>query len=555
MFKSKMLVLILLSLFSYSVYAEANIVENYIVNKDAMIKLRKTRKVSLEHFGNIDFFFLTDSLKCCPINLENFDFNPKKLTSTISSNQLLTLVAETGGNQRVVVIEDSSQLAVVDHKELFEKSVYFGYINTSLDSLQELNKEEILLSFFINNPFNFGMMNYREENIRYLADYLIKKVELSKSNKKYKILTKYKTNDKKIIFKNELIPAQSIKKICKYQFSKLVTNKPFDSLFPLIKEIALEEDIPIKGKTYYTNSLLNYYLEYSDDSINKTKYLDYILKVIEESQIKIGETVSNTNSDIEAMKSLFRNTEDEKISAKELFEVSKRILDISENPIVILQAYCGIQFYYLENHNLNKAKEISIESINKYSKPILWSYYKEPDYFNAKASLMFLDFLTQNENYADVVIDFIDKLIASSSSHPDFQNFLIYRKAIVKDLFSYPLKDVISAYKEIDMNPENWYVFNHPFSQIDFTRTIWKVETDILPNLQSFKKYTEEMDKSLLVKKNILSSSTTTITLDKSTEVIIHSHAPYLLTRFGNKDYFWWVKGEIYGEIYWIFSK
>jgi hypothetical protein len=551
----KIIVLLLLIVLSYSIYAEANIIENYLVNKDAMIKLRETRSVSLEHFGNIDFFFLTDSLKSCPIELENFEFDKKKLTSTIPSNQLLTLIAENGGDQRVVMLEDSSQLVVVNYNELNDKSVYFDFRNTSLTNLVELNKEEILLSFFINNPFNFGMMNYREKNIRYLADYLDKRVELSKSNKNYKLLTKYKTNDKKIIFKNELIPAPSIKRICKYQFNKLLTNKPLDSLFPLIKEIALDDDIPVKCKTYYTNSLLYYYLEYSDDSINKTEYLDYILKVIEESRIKIEESISHTNSDIEAMNSLFSNTKDEKISAKELFEVSKQILDISENPIVILQAYCGIQFYYIETNNLDKVIETAIESINEYDDPILWSYYKAPDYFNAKASLMYLDFLTQNENDSDVVINFIDKLIAISSSHPEFQNFLIYRKAIVKDLFSYPLQDVISAYKEIDMNPENWYVFNHPFSQIDFTRTIWKVETDILPNLQSFKKYTEEMDKSLLVKKNILSSNSDTITLDKNTEVIIHSHTPYLLTRFGNDDYFWWVKGVINGEIYWIYSK
>jgi len=555
MLKMKIIVLLLLIVLSYSIYAEANIIENYLVNKDAMIKLRETRSVSLEHFGNIDFFFLTDSLKSCPIVLENFEFDKKNLTSTIPNNQLLTLIAETGGDQRVVMLEDSSQLVVVNYNELNNKSVFFSFRNTSLTNLLELNKEEILLSFFINNPFNFGMMNYREKNIRYLADYLDKRVELSKSNKNYKLLTKYKTNDKKIIFKNELIPAPSIKRICKYQFNKLLTNKPFDSLFPLIKEIALDDDIPVKCKTYYTNSLLYYYLEYSDYSINKTEYLDYILKVIKESRIKIVESISHTNSDIKVMTSLFRNTRDEKISPKELFEVSTQILDVSENPIVILQAYCGIQFYYIKTNNLEKAMETAIESINKYDESILWSYYKEPDYFNAKAALMYLDFLTQNENDAEVVFDFIDKLIAISSSHTEFQNFLIYRKAIVKDLFSFPLQDVILAYQEINMNPENWYVYNHPFSQIDYTRTMWKVETDILPTLQSFEKYTSEMNKSVETKKNILSSSSDIITLDENTKAIIHSHAPYLLTRSGNADYNGWIKGEIDDEIYWIYTK
>jgi hypothetical protein len=548
-----MIALLLLIVLSYSIYAEVNIIENYLVNKDAMIKLRETRRVSLEHFGNIDFFFLTDSIKCCPIELDDFEFDTKKLNLTIPRNQLLTLIAESGDNQRVVMLEESSQLAVVDYKELYNKSAYFGFKHISLTSLVELDKDEILLSFFINNPFNFAMMNYREENIHYLADYLNKKVELPKSNKNYKLLTQYPTTDQKTIFKNELIPAKSIKRICIYQYNKLVKNKNFDSLFPLIKEIALDENIPIKCKTFYTNSLIYNYLQEANNNIKK-EYLDYILKVVLESKIKIGESSSHSYSDIKAMQSLFLNTKNEKISAEELFEVSKRILEISENPIVILQAYCGIQFYYLENNNLKKAMETAIESINKYDEPILWSYYKAPDFFNAKPALMYLDYLMENENKINIVTDVIDQFINYSVSHPEFQNSLVLRKAILMDLFDAPLEDVIEAYKQVNTKPENDYVFNQPFSKRDYSRVyFWEIEKKILPRLMDFRKYEIETSSSLKVKRNILLEKAETIHLAENTKILIHQMRPFLFTKYASKDYIGWFKGEIEGNIYWIY--
>ena len=537
-----------------SIYAKTGIVENYLKNKNAMIKLSETRRFSLEHFGNIDFFFLTESLNCRFIELENFDFKDMELNSKIPVNQLITLIADYEGKQRVVMLEKSDKLVIVDYNELIGKAVIFGFRNNNLNNLIDFSKEEILLSFFINNPFNFGMMNYNEKNIQYLTSYLEKQVKQSTDIEYYKISTIHLLENYNYNYTNHLIPSNSIKNICKYQYNKIVENKKFDYLFPLIKKIALDENIPIKSKTMYTNSLLyNYLEENKNDTSIKREYFDYVLIIVNESpNINIGEFHTSSHSDINAMQSLFRNAQNNKITAEELFQISKQILEINKNPIVSLQAYCGIQYYYLKINDLNKALKTAIESIKKYDNPILWSYYKEEDYFNAKPALMYLDYLMENENNPNVIIEIIDQFSKISYSHLEFQNFLIYRKAIVKDFFSYPLQDVIVAYEDINMNPVKWYVFNQPFSKRDYSRTIWDVDRRILPALKQFIKYEIEIESEIKVRKNILLEKSEKINLKNNTKIVIHQRTPYLLSKYGSNNYAGWLKGEVKGKIYWM---
>jgi len=554
MLKRKNVLFLIIMILTSSIYAKTSIVENYLKNKNAMIKLRETRRISLAHFGNIDFFFLTDSLNCRSIELENFDFKDMELKSKIPVNQLVTLIADYEGKQKVVMLEESDKLVAVDYNELIGKSVYFGFRNNNLTNLTDFSKEEILLSFFTNNPFNFGMMNYREKDIQYLTSYLEKQVKQSTAIEYYNISTSHLLENYHYNYTNHLIPANSIKNICSYQYKRIIENKKLKYLFALLKKIALDENIPIKSKTMYTNSLLyNYLEENKDDTSIKREYFDYVLKVVNESpNIKIGEFHTSSHSDINAMQSLFRNTQNNKITAEELFQISKQILEIDKNPIVSLQAYCGIQYYYLKKNDLKKALKTATESIKRYDNPILWRYYKEKDYFNAKPALMYIDYLMENGENPNEIIEIIDQFIKVSYSHPEFQNFLIYRKSIVKDFFSYPLEEVIFAYEQINTEPENFYVFNQPFSKRDYARTIWDVDRRILPALKQFIKYEIEIESEIKVKKNILLEKSETINLKINTKILIHQRTPYLLSKYGSNEYARWVKGEIEGQIYWI---
>jgi len=554
MLKRKNVLFLIIMILTSSIYAKTSIVENYLKNKNAMIKLRETRRISLEHFGNINFFFLIDSLNCRSIELENFDFKDMELKSKIPVNQLVTLIADYEGKQKVVMLEESDKLVAVDYNELIGKSVYFGFRHNILTNLTYFSKEEILLSFFINNSLNYEMMNYREKDIQYLTSYLEKKVNESTIIEYYDISTSHLLENYNYNYTNHLIPASSIKKICNYQYERIIEDKKQKYLFALLKEIALDEDIPIKCKTMYTNTLLyNYLEENKDDASIKKEYFDYVLKVVNESpNINIEEFHTSSHSDINAMQSLFTNTQHNKITAVELFQISKQILEINKNPIVSLQAYCGIQYYYLIKNDFKNALKTAIESIKRYDKPILWRYYKEKDYFNAKPALMYLDYLMENESEPNKIIDVIDQFIEYSVAHPEFQNFLIYRKAIVKDFFSYPLEEVIFAYEQINTEPENFYVFNQPFYKRDYARTIWNVDRRILPALKQFIKYDIEIESEIKVKKNILLKKSETINLKKNIKILIHQRTPFLLSKYGSNDYAEWLKGEIKGEIYWI---
>ncbi len=348
MLKYKNVLFLIIMILTSSIYAKTSIVENYLKNKNAMSNLSETSRMSL--VGDITFFFLTDSINYSFIELEKYDFVEIKQNSKIPKNQFVTLIAEYEGDQRVLMLEESEKLIAVDYKELYSKSVHFDFKYNSLPSLIKLNKEEILLSFFINNPFNFGMMNYREKDIQYLTSYLEKQVKQSTAIEYYNISTSHLLENYQYNYTNHLIPANSIKNICSYQYERIIENKKLKYLFALLKEIALDENIPIKSKTMYTNSLLyNYLEENKDDTSIKREYFDFVLKVVNESpNIKIGEFHTSSHSDINAMQSLFRNTQNNKITAEELFQISKQILEIDKNPIVSLQAYCGIQYYYLK---------------------------------------------------------------------------------------------------------------------------------------------------------------------------------------------------------------
>ncbi len=132
-------------------------------------------------------------------------------------------------------------------------------------------------------------------------------------------------------------------------------------------------------------------------------------------------------------------------------------MKIDENPIVTLQAYCGIEYYYLQKKDLKNAFQTAIESIKKYNKPILWNFYKAEDFFNAKATIMYLDYFMENENELSVVDNVIDQFIKYSNVFPEFQNYLVLRKAISMEFFNAPLEDVIKAYKNEGFEVKEMY--------------------------------------------------------------------------------------------------
>ena len=549
--KIKIMLILIAMMVVNLIHPETSIIENYLKNKKEMIELRKTRRISLEHFGNIDFFFLTDSIDCQLIELENFNFKSVELKSKLPVNHLVTLIADYEGDQRVVMIENSDELVAVDYNSLIKKSITFNFHNKDINKLSGLNKDEILLSFYINNPFNFAQMFYRDKDIRYLSNYLKEKVDNSTTKKLYRIYSKTSA-------KTYNIPSNSIKNFCRYQYKRIVENRSIQDLFPLLKIIALDEDIPFNLKSMYSDYLLD--IIYDDSNKNdtslKNEYFDLVLAILS----KIEDMDSNgylqlTASKIKAMQSLIKNTKNYNINVEDLFQISEQILEINNDPIVSMLAYCNIEYYYLQINDLDNALKTAIESITKFNKPILWSFYKADDNFIAKPSLILIDHLMENENDPEEIIKIIDQLIEISYSHPEFQNYLLYRKALVTELFSYSLEDVISAYQLINTDPKDIYVYNQPFSNRDYSIFFWEIGMRVLPTLKDFEKYNILLNSQIKFKNCILQKESGTINIKEDTVILVHQDKPYLFIKHNLQEFDGWVKVEIDSQIMWILNE
>lgn len=549
--KTKIMLILIAMIVVNLIYPETSIIENYLKNKEEMIELRKTRRISLEHFGSIHFFFLTDSIDCQLIDLEDFNFKAVALKSKIPANHLVTLIADYEGNQRVVMMENSDELVAVDYNSLYNKSVIFNFSNKDINKLSGLNKDEILLSFHINNPFNFAQMNYRDKDIKYLSNYLKEKVNKSTTKKSYNIYSKTSG-------KTYNIPSNSIKNFCSYQYERIIENRSFQVLFPLLKTIALDEDIPFNLKSMYSDYLLDLIYDESNknDTSIKNEYLDMVLEILSKLEdIDSNEYRQIIASKIKAMQSLIKNAKNCNIKVEELFQISIQILEKNNDPIVSMLAYCNIEYYYLQINDIDKAMKTAFESITKFNEPILWSFYKAEDYFNAKPSIILIDHLMENENDPEEIIKIIDQLIEISYSHPEFQNYLLYRKALVTELFSYSLEDVISAYQLINTDPKDIYVYNHPFSNRDYSIFFWEIGTRVLPTLKNFEKYNVLLDSRIKFKNCILQKESGTINIIKDTEILVHQDKPYLFLKHNLIEFEGWLKVEIDGKIMWVLNE
>ncbi len=513
--------------------------------------------------SSIHFLFTIDTLSCKKSKIVKIDGKEIiKQDSLILPNELHKIIREKEQGKLVVRNFETKDFAIIPISELDDNTIEISYDLDAESIIYKLTKDEILLSYCFNRNFDFGLGTDNEKSSKYLINYLYKVVTEQKNKKSYTILCSHKWGKYHYIYTKHSIPANLVKKICEFQINRVIKNERPSKLFSLCKEIVYNENIPACCKTLYINWLsYNYLSKERDDMLIKKEYSDYILKVINEAtDIQICDFKTYTNSDIISMLTLFENAKKKLLTPKEFYSISKKVIAANKNPAVSLEAYSIMEYYYLSKNDIKKAFETAIKSLKIFNKPILWNdnYGEVSYYFNIQPATMFIDYIMFNENDPELILSYIDKLYNTSNYHPEFQNYLLYRKAIIKELSSYSLEETIKAYENVDTKFENYKIFNQKFLQISYLDGFWRIDTKILPQLKNFRQYTITVGPKVTVKQYLLQKNSKEIDIQRKEEISIFQEAPYIFSKYGDKlnnPYFWWLKGKINGKIYWILDK
>ncbi|MCF7918679.1 MAG: hypothetical protein K9N06_02045 [Candidatus Cloacimonetes bacterium] len=257
-----------------------------------------------------------------------------------------------------------------------------------------------------------------------------------------------------------------------------------------------------------------------------------------------------------------------------MIEFCNTVIEVSTNPECILQAYAVKTQCCLELGDLNKAQALAIEALNLYDEK-----YRDPEppgsvFLNAKAASYYLEYLLKSGMDISETDACIKKLKKLTKSMPEFHNYLLYIKAMQKDLTACPVEDAIAAYRKLDLDPENdsYLVKTDKNSQHNYfvnaaRRAIKQLEDEyeeVVTMYKPFiaKKYimaeelqlmneTGQMDVTIIQHSlpNYETSLLGSITRKKKKNDFVHSGlSSTIVSSNSNK----WQKVEINGEIYWM---
>jgi hypothetical protein len=508
-----------------------------------------------------------EDLECKYIDPEKLDLTKEiNFDSTLPACEILLPTSPVSFENKVTYIVAqlirNDEFVILRAKLEQDQYIYYETPDQDLYKLTDsLNYNEILLSIYYNyySTISSDYEHYNTirngsrgsgEHIRFqeISEKIIKDMS---DDHPYKIYIRSKSENSVTVFE---VKGKNLKEVFEYNFIKKTRGGKKPTYFGLIKSLSYNDDIPYELKK---DALLEYNAYYFDvfntEKPSKDRYFDFLCKLITDYPSKPLPLNGLTDcmDQYAVISAIQKYCFEQAISGTDLLAFSQRVLEISENPGVILQAYSAMTKYYLDTGDLIQAQTIAIEALEKYDTPISG----KEELLNALPAVTCIVYMFETGMEPEKIYSLIDVFDSHALLFPEFQNFLQYMRAMVTGMSANPLEDVIAAYAKVITESKTKYNFQG-IGEND------RVTFDIQDARKAIKQLEQEKEEKITVegavkvKKYLFSKKTQIINESETMDVVILQKTPLELER--RLDYRMcngWQKAEINREIYWVYCE
>lgn len=497
--------------------------------------------------GNISLRILAKTLKCKKVSSDTINDKQYILSESLAAGEIVRIFDYANESQYLTKNFNKDEYYIFDNDNLESNSFTIYYENNQKELALQLNSLEHLIS-----------LNLEQAPVSDL-DYIAKLAQFIKA--------KYDSSDKatlnlltspSIISRQKDLELTRISKdnldnIISYDYQTDFQRKSIAEKFPILLEIVKDSEIPRQLKRRYIYSFLYSYNKSTKSMIEVTEYLELALDVIDEmANFNYSGFNGIEQQDQSALFAIMGCYRKKLISDDEMFNFALSLLEIDKNPAITFPAYAILTQLHLQAGNSEMAWQMVIKSFEKYDDPKIWNHFTNRTYLNVKSALAYIDFHMLNEPDPKDILTVINRIDAKAAKFPEFQNYLLYRKALVAELSSLPQDEVIAAYQKINFEPEEIYSFYNESAGRNFYLRFWYIKDFILQPMQKFESYEMEIEGEYETRNFLLSKDKSTLNLPTGTKIELLQKIPYILRdskEFANQN---WVKAKIDDEIYWI---
>lgn len=419
--------------------------------------------------------------------------------------------------------------------------------NTELSNLfDKLDAGEILISmYYYQGRHHFNNFSDELKKCVYdLKDSLIEKHT-------YKIFIQPDSKEKGKLHK---IKGRFLKDLLEYDDMKKKSGFPEPNIFDLRESIATNDKIAYEFKSSIIGEYINYFFKIDKNNHpSKEKYFDFLIKLVIEYPHKPFSPgfVPKYEIDQHAVVSALSYYEGrDEINANDLIDFCDRVIAVSRNPKAILRAYAAKTFAYLDLGDPDQAKNIAVEALNLYDEPYIQDH--RAGVLNGRAAVYYLGYLIRNRIDPETVFEQIEFFNKMAASLPDFQNDLLFIKAIMTDLTANSVEDVIAVYSQVNCD---WIHGSNSHDKCKYGIGLMQMKSSYgaIKTLQYQVKEKLTFNQPFSAKKYLLAKEEMTLNESGAMDVTIIQHElPQTERNIAPNDASSWKKAEINGKIFWI---
>lgn len=492
---------------------------------------------------NLEILYLPTS--CCLVDSEYRMFNNYTLEDSLQVGEIINIIDALSTRQIVGRRLRDNQLVVLDKRELEFSSESLQYSIDLQPLLESTTPEELLISLLLDPP-----QRWRAERNN-LDEYARNFLEQD-GTKSYNLLINSFDVNPEIENKIITISKEKLIKLIDYRIINYTKPGTQSNSLDLLVDIIRDDKIHNYLKRKYQLEFMNTYFTYLKNILAEEEYLEIAQALIVEMDgFNYPGLEIPIRQDMSLMYGLMQPIKDERISQQELINFANELIAIDINPAISLNAYAILTLELLRAGNIKQAFMTVLETLQLYDMPVLTPYHQIHSLTNTYSALVFIDYLMEESEDPDVILQYINSISESAPNFPEFKNYLLYRKALLMDLFCYPQVDVLNAFKQIDTSLDNIYAYTPFISELRYYSWFPYFRENILEPMEKFEPFKLKLSGKAFVKKNFMAYFGESIELEKDTEVEIIGKCPY-----ADLDAYYisrtWVKGIINNEIYWI---
>lgn len=523
-----------------------------------------------------DMILLTlNDISCRYLDSPDWDFSQELiLDSFIPGGELLLEQAELEVDREtsflIAEMKSSEKYVII---ERIKSATNSSYVKLRQQLLADLFNEMSItdLSFSIFFAYKNGLHHSRRELLIKIWDLLKGRLNRIDDEKHYNIYYVGKHEKSGKIYKLRGIDLQSLFLVSE---SKSDAMKFHDDFLRLQEEIAQNDSIPYDIRHNYIVQYINSYFNIrSEDEYNVAEYLEFLVKIVKTCAFMPLSTIDN-GIEIDQYAVMCAETEYyyQNIDVNAMISFCDTVIAFSLNPKCILQAYGVKTQCFLELERLDEAQILAIEALNLYEESFPNYTVGNTTFLNAKAAGYYLEYLLKIGYDVKQMKKVIKKLRKQVVSNPEFDNYLLYIKAVQTDFTNCPVEETIKAYKRVDQEaPSNSYLAkrydrDYHFYFVNVAKEHIKQLSEEIDEIVTINKPFIARDYLISDKQKIMNE-----TGEMAVKIIQHSlplyEKPFLssktrkkrsyrnrmltstITIGENKD---WQKAEINNEIYWI---